>query len=146
MTPKCWSGPDWAFLQPTELFLGSGEEGTLYLYLSPTFGTSRQTYTVSVRASSANSQANLDVSVVVPENISEVTVSEPEVPGEPEEPTNITINETHPEVPSSGNDSSLPVTGGAVEERPFWKTAAVAIIALIIVAILVLRFVLLLKK
>ena len=94
----------------------------------------------------------LDVTVIVPEDIADVPV-EPEEPQEPDEPVepdepdepvdNVSINVTHPEEPTN---VTPPITGGAVEERPFWKTAAVALIALIIVAILVLRFVLLLKK
>jgi hypothetical protein len=113
---------------------------------------------VKIRAYSSNSDDELTVEIVVPEDgtyVPPVKPSEPEEPSEPgnettnvtepEEPGNLTINVTHPEEPTTGEDGS-PVTGGAVEERPFWKTAAVAFIALIIVGILVLRFILLLKK
>lgn len=140
------SGPEWAFLQPSEIHIDGGEEDVIYLYLSPGFGTALETYMVSIRAYSDHAEDTLDVTVIVPEDITDVPV-EPEEPTEPEEPEepagNITINVTHPEEPPV---NGTPITGGAVEERPFWKTAAVALIALIIVAILVLRFVLLLKK
>ncbi len=160
------SGPDWAFLEPTEITLSGGEEDTLYLYLSPLFGTEQKSYVIKVRAESDHSSDELFVDVIVPQNGTIVTPSEPDeepsgngtgdnetMDGEPEEngtaepsePGNISINVTHSDETEGGEEGS-PVTGGAVEERPFWKTAAVAFIALIIVGILVLRFVLLLKK
>ena len=138
-------GPDWAYLEPDEIHLGGEEEGVLYLYLSPGFGTNMDTYTVNIEADSGRASDSLDVAVIVPEDITDVELPEPpEEPEEPEEPGNVSINVTHPEEPT-GNETG-PITGGAVEERPFWKTAAVALIALIIIAILVLRFVLLLRK
>jgi uncharacterized membrane protein len=136
-------GPEWVYLQPAEMKLAGGEESIVYLYLSPGFGTKMDEYTVSIKAASKNSMAELDVKVIVPENITAV------VPEKPKPPLNVSINVTHPNGTADDEQPTVngtPVTGGAVEERPFWKTAAVAFIALVIIAILVLRFVLLLKK
>jgi uncharacterized membrane protein len=128
--------PEWAYIEPDEVQLGGGENESLYLYLSPGFGTSREIYTVTVEAESEHSSDELDISVTIPEEM----LAPPEAPLEPGEPgENVSINVTHP-------GEGAPVTGGLAEERPFWKTAAVAIIALIIVVILVIRFVLLFKK
>ena len=126
-------GPDWAYVEPQEVHLGGQESDSVYLYLSPGYGTPSGTYTVKISAKSDTSSDELAVAVNVPEEIGEA----PEQPEKPED--NVSINVTHPE-------EGAPVTGGAVEERPFWKTTAVAAIALIIVVILVMRFVLLFKK
>lgn len=133
--------PEWAFLEPADIHLGANEEDFLYLYLSPGFGTPKGSYTLTVSAESDTASDSIQIIVNIPEEIGEVPTEPPvKPPTEPEEPTdNVSINVTHPVEPP-------PVTGGAVEERPFWKTAAVAVIALIIVVILVLRFVLLFKK
>ncbi len=139
-------GPEWAYLEPAELYLDGGGEGSLYLYLSPGFGILQGTYTVTVRAESDHASDELDVVVNLPEDIGEAPEGPPAQPEEPSEEgevivENISINVTHP-----AETEGTPITGGAVEERPFWKTAAVAIIAMIIVMILVLRFVLLFRK
>jgi uncharacterized membrane protein len=133
-------GPDWVFLEPTEISLGGKETGTIYLYMSPGFGTEMGEYTIDLNAKSGHSEAGLDIHVTVPEDVSE---EPPETPSSSGDGENISINVT---IPSSENETGTSVTGSAIEDRPFWKTAAVALIALIIVAILVLRFVLLLKK
>jgi uncharacterized membrane protein len=125
--------PEWVFIEPTEVHLGGKEEGFIYIYASPGFSTPMGQYTVKLNAASEHASDELTVLITVPENITAVP---PTTPG-----GNISINVTHPSDNGSGS-----ITGGVVEERPFWKTAAVALIALIIVAILVLRFVLLLKK
>jgi len=134
-------GPGWAYIEPTETHLGGGEEDSLYLYLSPGFGTMEGTYSVTIKAESGHASDELGISVNVPENITEAPeepgVQPPE--GEPEAPGNVSINVTHP-------SEEAPITGEVIEERPFWKTAAVAVIALIIVMILVLRFILLFRK
>jgi uncharacterized membrane protein len=168
-------GPEWAFLQPEEIHVGARSDETVYLYLSPGFGTPEGSLTVSVKAESDQVSDEIDILVTVPETSGETpdvpeptepeepaeNVTEPEEPvenvtngepvdnvtepaenvTEPDEEGNVSINVTHPT-----EEDGQPITGGAVEERPFWKTAAVAIIALIIVIILVLRFVLLFKK
>lgn len=127
--------PEWAYVEPQEVRLGGGKNESLYLYLSPGFETQRKTYVVTARAESEHSSDELDIFVTVPEEM-----LAPPVPVEPGE--NVFANVTQPGEPGEGP----PVTGGAVEERPFWKTAAVAAIALIIVVILVLRFILLFRK
>jgi uncharacterized membrane protein len=130
-------GPDWAYIEPAEVHLGSGEEDSVYVYLSPGFGTLEGTYSVAIRAESDHASDELEIAVTVPENITEA----PEEPPEEEvPPENVSINVTHP------GEEEPPITGEVIEERPFWKTAAVAVIALIIVLILILRFVLLFKK
>jgi uncharacterized membrane protein len=139
--------PDWAYLEPSEIHLGAQDEDLLYLYLSPGFGTPKGSHTITVSAESERASDSIQIVISIPEDIGEVPTeppveppTEPEEPEEPEEPANnVSINVTHPAEPP-------PITGEAVEERPFWKTAAVAVIALIIVVILVLRFVLLFKK
>jgi hypothetical protein len=120
--------------------LGGGEDGSVFLYISPTFGTKSGSYDMKLKADSGKASDEIELTVEVPE----ISMEPPET-GEPSEPSgNVSINVTHPSV--GDNETAPPITGGAVEERPFWKTAAVAVIALIIIAILVLRFVLLLKK
>jgi uncharacterized membrane protein len=126
-------GPDWAYVEPSEIHLGAQEEDSVYLYLSPGFGTGTGTYTVTIKAESDTASDQIDVVVNIPTEIGEA-------PEGPEAPDNVSINITHPAEPGA------PITGEAVEERPFWKTTAVAAIALIIVVILIMRFVLLFKK
>ena len=139
-------GPDWVFIEPSTVKVAGGEEELVFLYLSPGFGTAQGDYTVDIKATSANAEDVLTVMIIVPEDITEVEIpteppEEPEGNGDqPAEEENVSINVTTPD------DDGSPITGGAIEDRPFWKTAAVALIALIIVAILVLRFILLLKK
>jgi uncharacterized membrane protein len=125
-------GPGWVYIEPTEVHIGGGEEEKLYLYMSPGFGTKEGEYTAIVRAESDNAEDELIIPITVPEDVTEEPAQET--------PENVSINVTQ-----NVTDGS-PITGSALEARPFWKTAAVASIALIIVAILVLRFVFLLKK
>lgn len=138
-------GPDWVFIEPSEVHLGGSEESTVYLYMSPGFGVKLGDYKVSLKAKSKNAETTLDVNAIVPEDISAQPPAKP--PTANGSGGNVSINVTIP--PSTEDNTSgdgSPITGGAIEDRPFWKTAAVALIALVIVAILVLRFVLLLKK
>jgi hypothetical protein len=116
-------GPDWVYMEPTGFDLGSGESDTAYIYLSPEFGVEENTYTITIKAESEHVELVKIVDVVVTENI---TAKEP----------GISLNA------SAGNITGA-IVGG---ERPLWKTIVVAIIALIIIVILAVRFVLLVKK
>jgi hypothetical protein len=120
-----------------------------YLYISPPFGTAAGTYTITVNAKSDYSESSVDVDAEI---ISEVTAPvEPPVTGEEENVTgeeeNITleINETGGlEMETTpGNLTGLFVGD---EDRPFWKTATVAVITIIIIIILIVRFAFLWRK
>lgn len=115
--------PDWIYMEPTAFDLEPGESGTAYLYLSPDFGVEEDIYILTIKAESEHVELVKIVDVVVTENI---TAEEPGV---------------------SLNISAGNITGAIVGgERPLWKTVVVAVIALIIIIILAVRFVLLVKK
>jgi archaellum component FlaG (FlaF/FlaG flagellin family) len=116
-------GPDWVHMEPTVLDLGPGETGTAYVYLSPGFGVGESTYTIMVKAESEHFGIVEALDVIVTENL---TAEQPDV----------TLNA------SVGN-----ITGALIDaDRPAWKTIVVAVIALIIIIILAVRFILLVKK
>jgi uncharacterized membrane protein len=116
------TGPDWVYMEPTSFGLESGETVTSYLYLSPEFGTEEKTYSVAIKATSEYIELTETIDLIVSENLT---------------------------APDQG--VSLNVSGGVTGqivggERPLWKTIIVAIIALVIIIILAVRFILLVRK
>lgn len=130
-------GPDWAYLSPESLSLEPGEEGNVYLYLSPSQESDTGTHILVVSAGSLNAQAEHQIAVGVATDITDLNVT---ASGSED---NATGNVTTSNVTLTlGN-----ITGALIEEgdRPLWKTIVVAVITIIIIIILVIRFVILVK-
>jgi uncharacterized membrane protein len=130
-------GPEWTYLSPESLSLEPGEEGNVYLYLSPSQESDTGTHTLVISAGSPNAQAEHHIAVGVATDITDLNVT---TPG-PED--NVTENITTGNVTLTlGN-----ITGALIEEgeRPLWKTIVVAVITIIIIIILIIRFVILVK-
>lgn len=168
------SGPEWVYLSPIKTDLDSGESISVYIYISPPFGTAAGTYTATLSANSLYSQSSIEIDATV---ISDVTAP-PEPPTEPENVTedggeeenvtagdenvtvegednvtveeadNITlvINDTGSVVIDTTPDNVTGLFLGGDEDRPLWKTVTVAVITIIIIVILIIRFAFLWKK
>ncbi len=138
--------PEWVYLEPQTLELETGEEGKVYLYVSPPFGTEPGEYRFSVVAGSKYSEGELPITVTVPgeegENEAVVTI------GEEKNETNVTLNVTT----ETGNESGegTPITGIASGEETSpdkgLRITAIAVIVLLIIIILAIRFILLFRK
>ncbi len=115
----------WIHFEPTELNLKPGESGIVYVYLSPDFGVEKDTYTLVIKAESDYLDIIHTMDVVVTDDLT----------GEGDG-TDVSLNA------STGNITGA-IIGG---DRPAWKTILVAVIALIIIIILAIRFILLVKK
>jgi uncharacterized membrane protein len=118
-------GPEWVYMEPTEFDLEPGDTGKAYFYLSPGFSVGEDAYGVDLKLTSQHLEVYRHMDVIVSEDAGAVS-----------EPGDVKLNV------SKGNITGA-VIGG---ERPLWKTVAVAVIALVIVIILALRFILLVKK
>ncbi|MFC2143806.1 hypothetical protein ACFLQO_00370 [Candidatus Aenigmatarchaeota archaeon] len=118
-------GPEWTHFEPTKLNLKSGESGVVYVYLSPDFGVEKDTYSLVIRAESDYLDIIHTMDVVVTDDLT----------GDGNG-TDVSLNA------STGNITGA-IIGG---DRPAWKTIVVAVIALIIIIILAIRFILLVKK
>lgn len=121
---KILDGPEWSEVSPASLELESGEEGEVYLYLSPPFG-SEGNYSVLVGAESPKTEAGTLVTVLVGPLDGQEPITIEEIPQEPE-----------------GTDG---ITGHMISAVPAWKAIAVGIITLVIVIILIVRFAFLVK-
>ena len=111
-------GPSWAYVVPNNTTLEHGVSGDVYLYMSPPLDADNSSVKVTVKATSGNAVGSAEVKVLV----------------------------------GNAQDEGGFSTGGIkgavlfdLGDRPFWKVAAIAIIALAIIVILVVRFVVLVK-
>ncbi len=138
-----FQGPEWLYISPDSVKLDSGEQETVYLYISPVLEAEPGAYTARIIASSANTVSELEIPIIIGGEEGNKTVTVPgNVSGTEENATsgvglpeiNITIG--------GGNITGL-LTG---ENRDIWRVAAVAAITLVIIAILIARFILLVKK
>jgi uncharacterized membrane protein len=137
-----FDGPEWAYLEPEEVSLGPGETDTVYLYLSPLFGTEKGSYPVSVYAESSHSSDEVSISANVPSRF--VPSEEPEMPEN--ESAGWNESEFVDVVISENATTGDRITGQQILERPAWKTIVVAVIAIVIILILIIRFVFLFRK
>ena len=114
-------GPGWAYISPTRLSLGPGVSAEAYLYVSPPREADNQSVKITVNVKSNHAAASTAVTALV---------------------GNVKTGQ--------GNISINGLTGAIIYEddgsMPFWKVAAIAIIALAIVIILIVRFLLLVKS
>ncbi len=134
-----FDGPEWAYLEPEEVSLAPGKSDTVYLYLSPLYGTGEGSYPVTVYAESSHSSSEVSINANVPSGF--VPSEEPEENGSgwnESEFVEIVIGEN-----ATTGDG---ITGQQILERPAWKTVVVAIIAIVIILILIIRFVFLFRK
>ena len=120
-------GPEWIYISPETMHLDSGEEGTIYLYLTPPFGTDSGAYIAGVKASSPYT----DSMVTIPITVGAAQPSKPQ-----EEPSeNVSINAT-------GEEISLNVTFGEnitgfviTGDSEAWKVMVIGAITIIIIII-----------
>lgn len=120
-------GPEWTYMEPTQLDLDSNETGNAYVYLSPNFDTEERSHTLTIGAVSEYVNKIQNFEVIVSNDTSDCGTVEP-----PEPPDG--------ECPGGGIGC---IIGG---EIPIWKSLIVIVIALAIIIILALRFVLLVRK
>ncbi len=112
-------GPGWAYVSPDKVTLEPGVRADVYLYVSPPKEADNSSVKITVNAKSNYAAA----SIVVTALMGKATLPE-------------------------GGFSISNITGSIIYESgdmPFWKVAAIAIIALAIIIILVVRFALLVK-
>lgn len=114
-------GPEWVYMEPTELDLEGAESGNAYIYLSPGFDVEEKTYTITIKAVSEYVSKMHNIDVIVSNDTSACQPETPDTPGG-----------------GSGYVPGIPV--------PAWKSIIVIVIAIAIIIILGLRFVLLVRK
>jgi uncharacterized membrane protein len=156
------TGPEWLYITPNQVDdLEAGEEETVYLYVTPPFGTEGD-YTATIIAKSDLSDSRFDINIKVTTNATgqeEIIIEEPEEPEEPvigeKNETNITIGEEgsitlnlsfdEGDEPIQDGNGGIDFTG-QFTAIPIWKTVAIGVITIIIIIILVIRFAILVKK
>jgi len=139
-----YEGPQWIYIAPDSVTLNSGEEKEIYLYVSPPYEVTSGDFTADIEIA-GRSRADVDVEIKVTpnENATATTGGQNATSGDTDEDneTGIVINVT---TGGTGANITGAITGD--EERPAWKTIVVAIITVIIVLILIIRFALLIRK
>ncbi len=155
-------GPEWAYIKPTTASIEPGENETVYVYISPLYATEPGEYTVTVKAASQYASGSYDIKVTVPSTGQQQPAEEENKTAEETQPEqNESVSEENISTGQTGTNISLdvtigenesegaPITGMASESEsqptnP--RTIAIAVISLIIIAILAIRFILLFKK
>jgi len=128
-------GPAWVYISPDSVYLDSGEEKIIYLYITPPFEAESGAYIVTVNARSDHAQFDLRIPFTLGTNVT-VHGGEANITGE-NVTSGVSLNVTFPE----NNITGLIITKGDT-----WKVLVVGIITILIIIILVIRFALLIKK
>lgn len=145
-------GPDWLYLSKDDAYVNAGEEKEVYVYVSPPYETETGIYPVTINSTSIYSHNVIEFEIsVIPNKSKESSVSL--LPDESTDGTgddNQTDGQNPPDdlfgFGGTGNGSNG-ITGViTLGSAPLWKTIVVAIITIIIVSILVVRFAVLVKK
>ncbi len=129
-------GPVWAFLQPDTVTLNPGEEGEVYLYISPIFGTKPGEYKTTIKLKSDYVESSTDFTIVVVSGTGEIKEENKTVVIKPGK--EVVLN-------ASVNKTGREVTGEAVAIDENTKLIIVGILTIIIIIILIVRFVTLIK-
>ncbi|MBI4021337.1 MAG: hypothetical protein HY369_03775 [Candidatus Aenigmarchaeota archaeon] len=127
------AGPAWAFVQPSNVTVEAGGEAVVYIYATPPFGTEEGIYSATLTSSSAHASSEHTVAISVGPD-GQANVIEPPA------------NQTSPGI--SLNITIQNITGEIIKgtEAPSFKTLAIGVITVIIVIILVVRFVILVRR
>ncbi len=115
------AGPSWAYISPDNVTLEPGMQADVYLYLSPPRDADNSTAKVVIGATSNHAAGSAIITAFV---------------GNASPPS------------ETGGALFSNITGAFIYEdgsRPLWKIVAIAVIALAIIIILIVRFVLLVK-
>jgi uncharacterized membrane protein len=103
--------PDWVYMSHNRTSLTAGERGEIYLYVSPSYDTEPGNYTVVIYADSGIADAKLVLSVMVTENSTKAELK-------------------------GGPPTGAEIAGTA----PGWKGVVIGIMAIVIAAIISIRF------
>lgn len=124
-------GPEWLYMTPEAVSLDSNSDQDVYLYASPPFGTEEGDYPVTVTSTSDLAEGTYQVVIMVGENGVIDVITE----DDHEEPPVLDIN-------FEG------ITGDIIEggDSDAFKTIAIGVITLIIIIILIVRFIILVRK
>lgn len=140
-------GPEWAYLSEDAVILDVGEEREIYLYAAPFYETPLDIYPITVNVRSqknATDEVGLVVNVLEKgaledvgdeENATDGNVTD----GNVTEPVNGTINDTDDELSNITLNMTIP-TGSFVMGDVTGRAVIIGLIALVIIAILVIRF------
>ncbi len=131
------SGPEWVSIEPNFIELQPGEEGIAYFYVTPPLGVETGAYTAGIHAESFHGSFHKNLAILVVSNITEYEESISEINKTEKEEEGVKLNATIGE-----NITGLLV---GEEQKPTWKLIAIAVITLTIIAILLVRFVFLVR-
>lgn len=154
-------GPAWTYLEPVKLDLDPGSQDLVFVYISAPFDVVIGEYEATITVKSENTEATHKIVIDVTEGVVGTLPTEPEEPEEPVENVTQPEEPEEPEEPSenvsmggeedgdvvlnaSVNESELP-TARVIQLERTTRFIIVGIIVVLIIAILIVRFMTLVK-